>query len=159
MIQKVDHLKKGDLIFVLGNYQNELGVYMYCTKDKEIVKTINYVPLFCSYITHIRTRNSNKQRVYKIDKENLSKEQLQAYNSILIDLDIVSPTFLILKDEVTKIGRLKLIELIGKGNKIEVLKYMNYSNDLGLKRNKEIVDELWGTPFALIKEIFKNSIL
>ena len=88
MIQKVDNLKIGDLIIVLGTFQDCVGIYYKHKIRDSIVVSIDYFSFWRNYNEHywynsIRTRHSTKQRVYKITIDNLNEEDLAQYNIII----------------------------------------------------------------------------
>src|ERR1035438_8700695 len=87
MIQKIDHLKQKDLVFIVGKYQNQIGLWHHCKIRDGVIVSINYLslsnysvknPTFYSSI-----RWSMQQRVFKITKDNLTKEELELYKQIL----------------------------------------------------------------------------
>lgn len=159
MIQKIDNLKLGDLVVVLGQFQNEIGVYIKHVKRDNIIASITYKSIKRNREERINTRHSTIQRIYKITEDNLSIPQANAYRDILVSLNCITihpDDKLILKYGET-INKYQLLKYIEKGHKLDVVRNMCQSNDLGLRRNKEIADELWHNPEELIKEIFKYN--
>lgn len=159
MIQKVEHLKKGDLVVIVSNgLYSELSIYLKHVKRDNLIVSITYINLRNGRENRINTRHSTCQRVYKITEENLDNSELDTYKAKLIKLGLNTiPDYLTLKDGV-KIHKGHLYACIGNNYKLELVKHMNSSNDLGLRRNKEIADDLFHNPDELIKEIFKNAI-
>lgn len=157
MIQKVDNLKKGDLVYVIGVYQNYHAIYLkHKIKDNVVISIdFQYLDGRCD---SMRTRNSTRQRIYKITEDNLSSEELNQYKAKLIELGLNTiPNYLTLKNG-DKIPTSTLKRYIEDNCKLSVVKEMNNSNNLGLKTNKDIADDLFHNPDELIKEIFSNAI-
>ena len=158
MIQKVDNLKKGDLVVIDGSC---ISVFDSYKKDKnDVITVIFFKPLHYhnNGIWRRNCRSASHQIIYKITEDNLTSEQLNTYKGILVKLGINPiPDYLTLKNG-DKIQTSKLYEYIEDNRKLDLVKEMFMSNDLGLKRNKEIADELFHKPDELVKEIFKNAI-
>jgi hypothetical protein len=158
MIQKVEHLKKGDLVVVTSNNYNQKSVYLKHVKRDNLIASITYLDIKYNDESRINTRHSTTQRIFKITEDNLDAPELSVYKNILVKLGINPISdYLTLKDG-DKIRTSKLYEYIENDNKLSLVREMNNSNDLGLRRNKEIADELFHKPDELIKEIFKNAI-
>jgi len=156
MIQKVEHLKKGDLVIIDGC---QLSIFDSYKKDKfDVVTVIFFYDLRWSTLQRRNPRSASRQIIYKITEDNLTSEELNRYKGILISLGINTiPDYLTLKDR-EKIPTSTLKRYIENNYKLELVKHMMNSNDLGLRRNKEIADDLFYNPDELIKEIFKNAI-
>ena len=157
MIQKVEHLKKGDLVYVIGVYQNYHAIYLKHKIKDNVVISIDFQYLDGRCDT-MRTRNSTRQRIYKITEDNLDNSELNTYKAKLIELGLNTiPEYLTLKDD-SKISKASLYRNIENNHKLELVKNMCQSNDLGLRRNKDIADDLFHNPDELVIEIFKNAI-
>jgi len=156
MIQKVEHLKKGDLVIIDGC---QLSIFDSYKKDKfDVVTVIFFYDLRWSTLQRRNPRSASRQIIYKITEDNLTSEELNRYKGILISLGINTiPDYLTLKDG-SKISKASLYRNIENNYKLELVKHMMNSNDLGLRTNKEIADDLFHNPDELIKEIFKNAI-
>lgn len=162
--QKIDNLEKGDLV-VIDEILSVFDSYKMDKTNKIVTVLFSYRidyfnslnPKYSFYRRHCR--NANKQIIYKITEDNLNQEQLTSYRNILMELksDSCIKEHLILKTG-EKISLDILKQTIGNSSKLAIVKIMVDSNDLGLRRNKEIIDELWIYPDRLIKEIFKNAI-
>lgn len=159
MIQKVEHLKKGDLVVIVSNgLYSELSIYLKHVKRDNIIASITYINLRNGRENRINTRHSTCQRVYKITEENLDNSELDTYKAKLIELGLNTiPDYLTLKDG-SKISKTSLYRDIENGYKLDLIRKMTNSNDLGLRTNKDIADDLFHNPDELVKEIFKNAI-
>lgn len=90
MNQKVDNLQKGDLVTIQGGWNkwNYVCVFDSCKILDNVVISVSYY-IFSRYKNskklykeHIRTRNSDYQRIYKIYEDNLNSEDLKIYEEI-----------------------------------------------------------------------------
>ena len=93
MIQNIEHLKEGDLVAVLQGWSHKIepAVYLKSTfYSKDVPKSIHYLRLD-SNVTHwlehgyydrITVIHSTTQRIWKITEDNLTKEQLERYQTI-----------------------------------------------------------------------------
>lgn len=88
MIQKVDNLKKGDLIVVLGTFQDCIGIYIKHKVRDGLVVSVDFREFNRNYDSSIRTRHSTQQRVYKITEDNLTQPLLNSYKDILKNLGL-----------------------------------------------------------------------
>lgn len=85
MIQKVEHLKKGDLVVIDGN---QISVFDSYKKDKfDIITVILYYPIVSNYIWRRNCRSTRNQVVFKITEDNLTPQELNAYKSNLLRLN------------------------------------------------------------------------
>lgn len=84
-IQKVDHLKEHDLVLIGFGWRQCFHPAIFVKASKV---SITYHILGSSRTGHIRTANSNYQRVYKITEDNLNELQLDFYKSYLIKVNL-----------------------------------------------------------------------
>lgn len=84
MEQKTNHLKTGDLILIQQGWDKHLKCAVFCySSDVSITfKSLYEKSHLHDYLDHIRTRNSTRQRVYKISIDNLTQEQLIIYKKV-----------------------------------------------------------------------------
>jgi hypothetical protein len=78
--QKVDHLKKGDLICVHMGYSHKMIVAVFINAT---AYSISFIREYSGYQEHIRTRNSTTQRVWKITEDNVDKTVLEWRDKIV----------------------------------------------------------------------------
>lgn len=95
MIQKIDNLKRGDLIVINdrplhSQWNTAVFISANILKDLDnLVVSITYVSLYHQDRTErINTRNSTQQRVYKITEDNLTRPLLNSYKDILKNLGL-----------------------------------------------------------------------
>lgn len=83
MNQKIDNLKEGDLILVIG-FKPEIGVFKRYRKDKNQIVSITFESIYSNYTieSRINTRHSKYQRIYKITEDNLNPDQYAQYEKI-----------------------------------------------------------------------------
>lgn len=90
MIQKIDNLKKGDLVVIESSgylKRWETAVFLEARLDKATVISIRFWELE-GQSNQINTRNSTQQRVYKITEDNLTQPLLNSYKEILKNLGL-----------------------------------------------------------------------